>query len=697
MTTRSSLAGNKRFRLATAAGVLVLGAPVVADEGMWPLHNLPTQAIAETYGAVIDETITDRLQRATTRIEGGCTGSFVSPDGLILTNHHCIRRCLTENSSEANDLHKDGFLAGSRDEEKRCASEQVSVLLETEEITAKIQAAVDGLSQEEANEVRKSTLTALEKSCLDDAPASINQCESVTLYNGGQYFLYKYRRYDDIRLAFAPESAIAAFGGDPDNFNFPRWCLDMALLRAYEDGEPAQSPAYLKWRRSGANDGDAAFITGHPGSTQRLKTVAELDFLRAVSLPEWLERNAELRGRITQFAELGDEQTRVVRQMQQGLENGLKVVRNRQSSLLNDSVFSELRAREAELRDSVRDSESLSARFGDPWADVELAMSEYRDFYDRYLFIENNAGFSSILFGYARALVRSAIEREKPVAKRLRAYTGDRLEKLELRMIAPRPISKDLDALRLGFSLSKMREKFGPDDFFIKLVLGQQAPGKLAARLVDVTTLDDPEVRKSLWEGGLAAVESSDDPLIQLALAIEPEARLLLKRYEDRVEAPVKRAGEKIAAARFERYGTDIYPDATFSLRLSFGAVEGWEEKGEAVAPFTTLEALYPRVTDDFPFALPSSWQKTDIPPATKFNFVLTTDIIGGNSGSPVTNAAGELIGLAFDGNIHSIAGAYFYDRTLNRTVSVHPEIMLGALETVYGADELVAELEIVP
>lgn len=697
MTNPAQVTKTRTLKITAASAILMLSAAVTADEGMWALHNLPTQAIAETYGAVIDETLSERLQRATTRIEGGCTGSFVSPDGLILTNHHCIRRCLTENSSEASDLHKNGFVASSREDEKRCASEQVSVLLETEEITDKVQTAIDGLDQEEANEVRKATLTALEAACLDDAPAAINQCESVSLYNGGQYFLYKYRRYDDIRLAFAPESAIAAFGGDPDNFNFPRWCLDMALLRAYEDGEPAQSPAFLKWRRSGAEAGAATFITGHPGTTQRLKTIAELDFLRAVSFPAWLERNAELRGRVIQFAELGDEETRVVRQMQLGLENGLKVVRNRQRALLNDSVFSELRAREADLRESVRESESLSARFGDPWAEVELAMTEYRELYDRYQFIENNAGFSSVLFGYARTLVRSAIEREKPAAKRLRAYTGDNLEKLELRVIAPRPVSKALDTLRLGFSLAKMQENFGPDDFFVKLVLGRQAPSNLAERLITATTLDDENVRKEFWDGGLSAIESSDDPLIQLALAIEPEARAQLKRYEDQVEAPIKRAGEQIAAARFARFGTDIYPDATFTLRLTYGAVEGWKEKGEMVTPFTTLAELYPRATEDYPFALPASWQETDLPEETRFNFVLTTDIIGGNSGSPVTNAAGELVGLAFDGNLHSIAGAYFYDQSSNRTVAVHPDVMLGALENVYGADSLLAELEVLP
>ncbi len=666
-----------------------------AEEGMWPLHNLPTTAIAEAYGTVIDEPVVDRLQRATVRIEGGCTGSFASPDGLILTNHHCIQRCLTEHSSESDDLRKDGFVATDRESEKRCQSEQISVLLATENVTDQVLAAVDGLSSEDANEVRKATLTRLEAACLDEAPAAVNQCESVTLYNGGQYFLYKYRRYDDVRLVFAPEYSIAAFGGDPDNFNFPRWCLDMALLRAYEDDKPAQSPAFLPWRRGGAKTEEAVFITGHPGSTQRLKTTTELDFLRATSFPLWLERNAELRGRLLQFARLGDEQNRVVQGVLQGLENGLKVIRNRQSALLNRETFMELEAREADLRDFVRASESMSARYGDPWADIDFAYETYATFYERYLFIEQGAAFNSILMGYARTLVRSAFEREKPSEARLRAYTGDKLEKLELRLLAPRPIDNDLESLRLGFSLDKMREYFGPDDYFVKLVLGKQSPADLAERVIASSTLADPEVRRALWEGGVAAVEASEDPLIQLALAVEPESRELLSRYEDEVEAPVKVASEQIAAARFERYGTAIYPDATFSLRLTYGAVAGWDERGEPVSPFTTLAQLYPRVTADYPFALPESWAITELAKETRFNFVATLDIIGGNSGSPVTNGAGELVGLAFDGNKHSIAGAYLYDGSRNRTVAVHPDIMLGALESVYDAAHLAEELEI--
>ena len=686
-------AASRQLKQIALIGVLAAAAPALADEGMWTVDNFPAGKIADKYGTIVDTPFLDKLRLATARIEGGCTGSFASPEGLILTNHHCIQRCLTQLSSEEDDVRANGFLARERDAEQRCESEQISVLIGYEDITDKVVDATKDLADEDANQVRKSTLTELENACRNSSENDTTECEAVTLYNGGQYFMYQYKRFNDVRLVFAPEQAIAAFGGDPDNFNFPRWCLDMALLRVYEDGKPAMSPDYLRWKRNGANAGDTVFVSGHPGSTQRLQSVTELQMLRDTQLPSWIERYAELRGRIIQFAKRDDESRRVARGELQGLENGLKVQRNRLRALLKQESFDAKIAEEQALRKAIAESPELKKKYQQSWGDIDRAIAEYRNIYTRYLFVEQGAGFNSELFSYARSLVRAAAEREKPETQRLRAYTDSGLKQIRQRMLASRPINNDLEILTLSFSLDKLREILGPDDYFVKLVLKKHSPDALAEKLVTQSKLADPAVREALWEGGQAAITASDDPLIQLARAIDPEARSLRKTYDDKVEAPLRTAGEKIAAARFAVLGTSTYPDATFSFRITYGQIKGWQEDGELVEPFTTLGQLYPRVTGEHPFVLPESWQETSLDKKLKFNSIANTDIIGGNSGSAVTNAAGELVGLAFDGNIHSIAGSYWFDESVNRTVFVHPAIMLGALEDIYQAKDLVAEI----
>lgn len=695
---RRNSPGNSFFSLRKAVSLtagLMLAAPTysLADEGMWTADNFPAGTLADKYGTVIDEKFLSGLQKATTRLEGGCTGSFASPAGLILTNHHCVQRCLTQYSSEDNDLRARGFLAANRAKEQRCESEQVSVLVGYEDVTAAVTEATTGLTEAEANRVRKSTLTRLENECKRAAGKNVTICESVSLYQGGQYFIYKYKRYDDVRLVFAPEQAIAAFGGDPDNFNFPRWCLDMALLRAYENGKPAMTPDFLRWKRAGAQKDETVFISGHPGSTQRSLTVAQLRHLRDVRIPEWIERNSEQRGRIIQYGKSGAEAQRIAGETLQSLENGLKVQRNRLAALLNDNMLTLKAAEEDKLRKAVAANPELTDKYGSAWQDDEQAVATYRDFYVRYNYIERSAGFGGILSTYARQLVRAAAEREKSEAERLRAYTDNALIQLKQQVLAARPIHSDLEELRLSFTLDKMREAFGPDDPFVKLILGKRSPDQMAQQLVSATRLGDPEYRRQLWEGGNTAIGESSDPMIRLALAVDPEARQLRKRYDDEVEAPLRVAGEQIAAARFAVFGTGTYPDATFTFRITYGTVKGWDELGENIDPFTTVGQLYPRVTGQAPFSLPERWQEQRVDSAVRFNFAATTDITGGNSGSPMTNASGELVGLAFDGNIHSIAGAYFFDESLNRTVLVHPQLMLAALEELYGADHLAREI----
>jgi hypothetical protein len=665
-----------------------------ADEGMWTLDNFPSEAVADKYGVSIDADWLEAARLATVRIDGGCTGSFVSPNGLILTNSHCVWGCIRELSSAERNLSNDGFLAKGFDEELRCAREQLSVLMETEDVTSDIHAATAGLAEADANEARRRKLTSLEKACEDTSGGAL-RCESVSLYQGGQYFLYKYKRYDDVRLVFAPELDIAAFGGDPDNFNFPRYCLDFSFLRAYEDGEPASTPDYLKWRAEGPNAGEPVFITGHPGTTERLRTLSELRHLEEVELPLWLLRYSELRGRMLQWQNTSPEAERVVQQRILGIENGIKVRRNQLFALMNDEMMTVKAESEASLRAMVESDPELRTAYGDGWRMVDEAMITYRGIYHPFLFIEQGGAFYGELFGYARELVRVASERTLPNDDRLRGYTETAIPRLRQQVLAPRPVNRELEELGLTFSLEKMREWLGPDDPPVKKVLGLESPAVLARRLAQETRLVDVEYRRELWDGGEQAIEASDDPMIRLARSIDSDARAIRTRVEDEVEAPRAEGRERIAAARFRVLGTDTYPDATFTLRVTYGAVEGWHENGVDVEPFTRIGTVFARATGERPFRLPDTWMRSEgaLDPDTRFNFVATTDITGGNSGSPLLDAAGRLVGLVFDGNIHSIAGAYWFNPANNRTVAVHPAAMLVALEKIYGAEALLKEV----
>ncbi len=678
---------------------LVFSTSAIADEGMWTFHDFPSEAVQQKYGVTVDRAWLDRVQRSVTRHESGCTGSFVSPNGLVLTNHHCVMRCLAEISDESSDYIGRGFIARSRAEERRCPTEILSVLLDVEEITPQVLAATQGLRDSEANEARKQTLSRLEADCVErskEKGAEPLACESVSLYQGGQYFLYKYKRYDDVRMVFAPQHAIAAFGGDPDNFHFPRWSLDFSLLRVYENGAPARTPNYLPWRAEGPQAGELVFVAGHPGRTNRLFTVEQLKFQRDTQFPEYLVRNSELRGRLIQWGKTGEEPARIIQRPLQSLENMLKVYRGLNKALLDDRLMIAKSEREQALREHVLASTELTQTVGSAWDDIANAQERYRQIYGEYLYLESAAGFNSTLFRYARQLVRAAAELGKPNELRLREYADSNLPKLSAAVLAETPVYPEYEKLTLSFSLEKLREHLGPDHPVVRRLLSTESPDALANRLVDGTQLADARVRKSLWDGGAATIEASTDPMIVLARSIDPEARAVRKIYEDEVQARVAAAQERIAKARFAAYGTSTYPDATFTLRLSYGSVQGWHENGRHIEPFTTLERLYERATGNPPFALPQVWLNTrhELDPNTRFNLVSTNDVVGGNSGSPLIDRQGRLVGLVFDGNIHSLSGNYWYDAELNRTVSVHPAIMLLALEKVYGMGDLAREIK---
>ncbi len=669
----------------------------IADEGMWTTDNFPSAAVASKFNINIDDQWLHSAQLATTRLENGCTGSFASPDGLVLTNNHCTWSCIRNLSSDEHNLSDEGFMAKSRNDELQCPGQQISVLVGTDNVTEIIAKATAGLADDKANDARKAELTNLESACEKDSGDKLS-CEAVSLYNGGQYFIYKYKRYDDVRLVFAPELDIAAFGGDPDNFNFPRWCLDMSFLRVYEDDKPAATPNYLRWRKNGPVAGEAVFVTGHPGSTSRAFTMSQLKLLRDVQYPLWLLRYSELRGRMLAWKNTSPEAARIVQQRILGTENGIKVIRNRQKALLNDEMMARKRDEEKLLRARVAADEELQAEYGEAWDLIDGAMNTYRNMYEDYLFIEGFAGFLGDSFSYARTIVRGTAERELPNSERIRAYTEAALPQVEQRLFANRPINKDYEKLLLTFSLEKMREWLGPDSVYVHKVLGNESPEVLAARVIDGSRMTDPEYRKELWQGGVEAVRNSEDPVIKLALSIDDDARALRKLYEDNVEAPLVRGEEMIADARFRIYGTDTYPDATFTLRVTYGSVQGWEERGAMIDPFTHADRLFERSTGERPFKLPASWvdAKQEISLKTPFNFSTTLDTTGGNSGSPILATDGALVGVAFDGNIHSIAGSYWFDQDLNRSIGVNTAIILEALEKVYKADHLVGELTVV-
>lgn len=678
-------------RLIALSLATALTGVAIADEGMWTYDNFPSAVVQKQYGSRIDGPWLDRVRLSTVRLSG-CTASFVSSEGLILTNHHCITACLTENSSKEKSLLEDGFLAGNREQELKCPTQIADVLVAMDNITDKLEAATRGLDDRAANDARKKALTELEQACEKDTG---DKCQSVALYNGGQYFLYRYKRYTDIRLVFAPEAGIAAFGGDPDNFQFPRWCLDMSFLRAYEDGKPVKPAQHLKINFAGPQPGEFVLVSGHPGSTDRLLTVAQLQQLREAELPPSLLRSSELRGRYIQFAKTSDTARRISEDPLNGLENGIKVRRKQLDALLDENMMAQKRREEAELRARVKADPKL-ATIGDPWSEIEKANAIARNLDTELSYLEGGAGFNSRYFRYARTLLRGTTEREKPNTERLREYTDASLPRIRQGLSAAVPAYPELEKVTLSFGLERMREWLGPDHPTVRTLLAKDSPDTLAESLIAGTKLGDPAVRLALWNGGAAAVAASDDPFIRLARSIDAEARALRKRYEDEVEAPISAAEERIARARFALYGTAVYPDATFTLRLNYGTVQGWLEKGRPVEPFTRLETAFVRATGQRPFRIPESWErvKGSLDMSTPFNLSTNNDIVGGNSGSPLLNARGEVVGLMFDGNIHSISGAYWFDRVKNRSVAVHPAIMREALAKVYGARGLLRELE---
>jgi V8-like Glu-specific endopeptidase len=681
-----------RFAHAAAAALLAcLCSAAHADEGMWTVHGFPFAKANATLKTNIDQAWLDRVRLATVRL-ANCTATFVSDEGLMLTNHHCVESCLADLSSKEKSFVEEGVLAKSRDEEKRCQTQVADVLVGMENITRQVEAATAGKDETTANDVRKATLTKFETECEDTTK---QKCQTVELYQGGEYWLYKYKRYADVRIVFAPEKSIASFGGDPDNFQFPRWCLDMGILRAYENGKPAKTPDYLKFDFAGPVTGQPVFVSGHPGSTDRLLTLAQLKQQRNLDLPQWLLRNSEIRGRLIQFSLQSPQNERISTDLLNYIENFVKVRRKMVEALNEDALLGRKAAEQAALQKLIAKDPRLRKSIGDPWREIEMALAAERAIFEPHTFIEGGAGFQGRLVVFARTLVRGAAERVKPNAERFREYTDTAVKRIEQQLGASVPVYPELEELRLGNSLERMREWLGPDHALVRKLLSKESPVALAKRVVNGTKLGDPAVRMELWKGGAAAIAASNDPMIELARALDPEARAVRKTYEDTVEAPMRSATERIARARFAAFGTTVYPDATFTLRLNYGTVQGWNENGKPVEPVTRLARAFERATGADPFRIPDSWMRvsSQLDMNTPFNLATNNDIVGGNSGSALINEKAQIVGLLFDGNIHSISGAYWFDTEKNRAVAVHPAIIRESMSKVYGADALLTEL----
>ncbi|HEV2913185.1 MAG TPA: S46 family peptidase [Pyrinomonadaceae bacterium] len=689
--------------IAAAALLIVstLNTGTRADEGMWPFNNVPKDEIKRRYGFTVTDAWLRKVQLASVRFNNGGSGSFVSRDGLVLTNNHIAEDTLSKLSTPEKDYMKDGFLARTRAEEARAPDLELNLLMSIEDVTARVRGATKpGMTAAEANAAREAEIKAIED---ESNKATGLRSDVVTLYQGGQYNLYRYKQYTDVRLVFAPEAAIGFFGGDPDNFEYPRYNLDMALFRVYENGQPLKVSNYFAWSRTGGRENELVFVSGNPGSTGRLNTVAHLRYLRDTGLPFQLKWYANRLDALRRYSAQGAEQARRAESEILGLENSLKLWRGQLEGLRDKAIMAKRETAEAELRRMVEADPGKRKEYGDAWEAIAGARKALASYERERRFLESTtgyktAGFQSTLFDIARKLVRLASESRKPNEERLADFTDAARETLELGLYSSAPLYKDLEKAKLTASLAFMRDELGAANPLVRKALAGKTPEARAAELVDGTKLADVEYRRQLAAGGINAIESATDPMIVLARSVDPEARAVRKRYTDEVEGVEHDAYAKISRALFDLNGTKMYPDATFTLRLAFGTIRGYRENGKAVAAFTDFAGLYRRAAEHNnrpPYQLPARWveRKSALDLKMPFNFAAALDSTGGNSGSPVINRDAELVGLLFDGNIQSLIGDYVYDETQNRSLCVDSRAMLEALRRVYGANEIADEL----
>jgi Peptidase S46 len=655
-----------------------------ADEGLWLFNNPPKELLKKKYDFDAPQTWYDHLQKSSVRFNSGGSGSFVSADGLVMTNHHVGLGALQKLSKKGKDYVKDGFYARSLDEEFKSVDEELNVLMEIMDVTKEVKGAVTkDMSAEQAFEARRGAIAKIKE---DSFKKTGLRSDVVTLYQGGQYHLYRYKRYTDVRLVFAPEQQIAFYGGDPDNFAYPRYDLDVCLFRVYEDGKPAKIEHFLKWSKNGVSDDELVFVSGHPGHTDRLNTVADLEYQRDVRYPFALQRLNRLEVMLSIYSARGAEYERKAKDMLFSVANSRKAYYWGLAGLQDASVMTAKKMQEKTLREAVAKNPALKDYSG-AWNRIAEIQEVRAANAKRFNLLEGGQGFNSNLFGYARTIVRAAEELPKPDEKRLEEYNTAGLDSLKLKLYSKRPLDKDFEIAKLGDSLGWLCEQLGGKSAHVR-----------AAELINGTKLFDVDIRKALYDGGANLVDNSSDPMILLAKMVDPEARKVRKILESQYSEPNEQAYDKIAQAKFAIEGASTYPDATFTLRLSFGAVKGYVENGEKIPFETNFDGLYKKADEEknrFPYDLPPRWieRKGKLNLKTPFNFVCAVDIIGGNSGSPVVNRAGEVVGLIFDGNIQSLVWDFVYTDVQGRSVAVCSQAIPEALRAVYDAPDLADEL----
>jgi hypothetical protein len=685
-----------KHRAKTLVLVLVLGLalPLLADEGLWPFNMVPTDYLKAKYGFEATPEWVKHLQLACVR-PGGASASFVSPDGLVLTNHHVGQRAIQNLSTKDRDLMKTGFYAPTRAGELRCPGLEFRVLQGIEDVTAAVQAAEKpGLSAAQAGEARDRVIAALEKEATEKTGL---RCSVVTLYAGGMYHLYEYKSYTDVRLVFAPEYLAAFFGGDPDNFTYPRYDLDITLFRVYENDKPLATTDYLHWSTRGVREGDLVFAAGNAGSTGRLLTTAQLEFLRDVSYPFRLANYERRRALCQEYGRKGEEEKRIALRSLFGIENSLKAITGYQSGLLDRALMAKKAAEEKSFREALARDPDLEKEYGAAWDEIAAAEKAFSSFYEPYAFFEGGMGFDTMYFRLARNLVRLAVEKAKPDEERLREYRDAARPSLERSILSPSPIYDDFEAVKLAESLAQLRDSLGglPE---VGWILSGRSPEQAAREIIAGTKLKDISVRRKYLEGGAEEIYLSTDPMIKLVQLIDPLARGLRLRHEREVASVETWNGALIARAMFRLKGTSIPPDATGSLRLSFGPVKGYVENGKHIPFATTFAGLYAKSAahgNKDPYELPESFLQAEprVDKTVELNFVSTADSIGGNSGSPVVNRKGEFVGVLFDGNIQSLPNNFVYTDTIARSVMVDARGIIEALLKVYGAKPLVDEI----
>jgi peptidase S46-like protein len=693
------------FRWSLLALILTVVSTAFADEGMWLFTNPPLKQLKDKYHFEPTPQWLEHLQKSSVRFNSGGSGSFVSSTGLAITNHHVGLDTLQKISSEQHNYVRDGFYAKTQAEEVRATDLELNVLMSTEDVTARVTAALKpGMTAEQSAGARQKVIAEIEKESKDKTGL---RSDVVTLYQGGAYHLYRFKRYDDVRIVFAPEQQIAFYGGDPDNFEYPRFDLDICIFRAYENGQPAKIEHFLKWNREGPKDGELTFVSGHPGKTDRQLTLDELAHMRDQEAPYLLNMFNRREVFFSAWAARSFENARRSREDLFGIQNNRKRYDGYLAALLDPEIDRSLKAREQKLRDAM----SKDARWKGTLAAydrIKKAQEETAKILPVYNYYETSRGkqtatyraprgFYSNLFKYARRLLRAGDERPKPNGDRFPEFRDSNKESLELDLFSSEPVYDDMEQVMLTDSLTDLATHFGYNDPLVQEVLAGKSPGARASELIKGTKLKDVAVRKQLYEGGAAAVTAAKDPMIELARVIDGPARAARKVYDEQDETK-QQAYADIAKARFAIEGTSNYPDATFTLRLSYGAVRGYEENGKPVPAFTDFAGLYARSAEHNnqpPFDLPPRWveKKSALNPATKYDFVSDADIIGGNSGSPVVNQANEFVGIIFDGNIQSLVLDCIFSDKEARAVSVDSAAITEALRKVYDAGALADEL----